>query len=118
MPAAIRFRRRLPPPCAHGSSDRRWAGPPARSSFPEAPKGLKRNRAFRSDFSWRSDSWRVGPKHIFVSIAGLGRRGDVRDVVLRVPPHGELTLNSQPQKREELGRRLDAIYETRWSKHV
>ena len=57
-------------------------------------------------------------KGVVVRIAGLGRCGDVRDVILQVLPHGGLTLNSQPQKREDLGRRLDDIYRTRWSKHV
>jgi hypothetical protein len=62
--------------------------------------------------------WPQTPDTLFVRVAGLGRCGDVRDVVLHVLPNGGLTLNEQLQKRKELGRRLDAIYETRWSKHV
>jgi hypothetical protein len=58
------------------------------------------------------------PKGAVVRIAGLGRCGDVRDIILRVLPHGGLLLNSQPQRREDLGRRLDDIYKARWSKHV
>jgi hypothetical protein len=53
-----------------------------------------------------------------VRIAGLGRCSDVRDIILRVLPHGGLTLNSEVQTREGLARRLDDIYRIRWSKHV
>jgi biopolymer transport protein ExbD len=53
-----------------------------------------------------------------VSIAGLGRCSDVRDIVLRVRPHGRLTLNSEVQTRDRLARRLDEIYRSRWSKYV
>lgn len=42
----------------------------------------------------------------------------MRDVVLKVLPHGVLTLNSEPQKLGNLGLRLDAIYETRYWKYV
>jgi hypothetical protein len=55
---------------------------------------------------------------VMVRIAGLGRCSDVRDIILRVLPHGSLTLNSEAQTREGLARRLDDIYRTRWSKHV
>jgi hypothetical protein len=58
------------------------------------------------------------PSDVMVRIAGLGRCGDVRDIILRVLPHGGLTLNSAAQTREGLARRLDDIYRTRWSKHV
>ena len=42
----------------------------------------------------------------------------MRDVILHVTPHGGLMLNGEIQKGDELGQRLDAIYATRWSKHV
>lgn len=58
------------------------------------------------------------PKSLVVRIAGLGRCVDVRDIVLHVLPQGGLTLNGQPQKRADLGRRLDEIYRRRWSRHV
>lgn len=58
------------------------------------------------------------PDNLFVRVAGLGRCGDMRDVILHVLPHGGLMLNEQRQERQKLGPRLDAIYRTRWSKHV
>lgn len=62
--------------------------------------------------------WSQSPDSLFVRVAGLGPCSDVRDAVLHVLPQGGLTLNGQRQKRDELGQRLDAIYATRWSKHV
>jgi hypothetical protein len=58
------------------------------------------------------------PTGVTVRIAGLGRCSDVRDIILRVLPNGGLTLNSEPQTRDGLARRLDDIYRTRWSKHA
>jgi len=58
------------------------------------------------------------PDSVVVRIAGLGRCGDITDVILRVLPHGGLTINSVAQKREELARHLDDIYRTSWSKHL
>jgi hypothetical protein len=55
---------------------------------------------------------------LFVRIAGLGHCGDVRDIVLEVLPGGILKLNRRDQKREELGRRLDDIFRTRFYKYV
>jgi biopolymer transport protein ExbD len=53
-----------------------------------------------------------------VRLAGLGRCGDVRDVVLEVLPGGVLRLNSENQKRDELGHRLHDIFRTRAYRYV
>ena len=53
-----------------------------------------------------------------IRIAGLGRCGDVRNVVLEVLPGGVLRLNSENQKRDELGHRLQDIFRTRAYRYV
>ncbi len=53
-----------------------------------------------------------------VRIAGLGRCGDVRDVVLAVLPAGVLRLNGENQKRDDLGHRLQDIFRTRAYRYV
>jgi len=53
-----------------------------------------------------------------VRIAGLGRCGDVRNVVLEVLPGGILKLDSKNQKRDELGQRLQDIFRTRAYRYV
>jgi hypothetical protein len=55
---------------------------------------------------------------LVVRIAGIGRCGDVRDIILEVLPGGGLRLNNQNQKREELGRRLEDIFTTRALRYV
>jgi hypothetical protein len=62
--------------------------------------------------------WSQASEVPILRVAGLGRCSDSRDVILRVLPKGALTLNGEPQKPETLGQRLDAIYATRWSKHL
>jgi biopolymer transport protein ExbD len=58
------------------------------------------------------------PTGLAVRIAGLGRCGDVRDVVLAVLPAGVLRLNGENQKRGELGHRLQDIFRTRAYRYV
>lgn len=58
------------------------------------------------------------PTGLAVRIAGLGRCGDVRDVVLAVLPDGVLRLNGENQKRNELGHRLQDIFRTRAYRYV
>ena len=53
-----------------------------------------------------------------VRIAGIGRCSSLRDIVLEVLPGGGLKLNSENQKREELGRRLEDIFRTRVVRYV
>jgi biopolymer transport protein ExbD len=53
-----------------------------------------------------------------VRIAGVGRCGDVRNVVLEVLPGGVLRLNSENQKRGELGHSLQDIFRTRAYRYV
>jgi biopolymer transport protein ExbD len=59
----------------------------------------------------------VGCSHpstaLMVRIADVGGCTDQRDIILEVLPHGGLKLNSENQKREELGPRLDDIFKNR-----
>jgi biopolymer transport protein ExbD len=58
------------------------------------------------------------PTGIAVRIAGIGRCTDVRDVILDVLPGGGLRVNSENQTRDELGRRLEGIFRTRFYRYV
>jgi hypothetical protein len=58
------------------------------------------------------------PTGLAVRIAGLGRCGDVRDIVLEVLPGGALRMNSENQRRDELGQRLEDMFRTRYYRYV
>jgi hypothetical protein len=53
-----------------------------------------------------------------VRIADVGRCSGQRDIILKVMRGGGLKLNSEDQKREELGRRLAGIFRTRVERYV
>ena len=59
------------------------------------------------------------PTGLVVRIARIGRCGESpRDVVLEVRPGGRLRLNGEDQERQELGRRLEDIFRTRFYRYL
>jgi biopolymer transport protein ExbD len=53
-----------------------------------------------------------------VRIAGIGRCGDVTNIVLTVLPHGDLKLNRESLARGSLDRRLQEVFRTRAYRYV
>jgi hypothetical protein len=55
---------------------------------------------------------------LFVRIARIGHCSDLRDVVLEVLPGGGLKLNGENQTREDLARRLEDIFKSRYYRYA
>lgn len=91
-------------------------------STPSVPKRLN-SRAVLPAAILGLTTFALGCSHtstgLVVRIAGTGRcNSDFRDVILEVLPGGNLRLNSENQKRDELAHRLEDIFRTRYYRYL